>query len=274
MSLSASPARVATDMARATFLGMCVSVDYIWTGFLGRFPPATPTHLATGADELSWKAGAFSEAGLERSRLPSVANPRPALPPPRAGHRALGGRGPGRGGGGRGPPGRGRGFVAGAEAGCSPVGSARCSRLQENLSLPAWLGRGLGFAFCFWKSPFTLVSPRVQPRGSCGKAAVPRGAPRPAHAGTPKGTAPGGSQHPGGGAVSALALPAQLPAPAGVGSAAGGCSGLGRGVRGGCLPGWVGGDQSGEVEARARPRLFRTQLEACLGCRHPGVWRR
>lgn len=86
-------------MARATFLGMCVSVDYIWTGFLGRFPPATPTHLATGADELSWKAGAFSEAGLERSRLPSVANPRPALPPPRAGHRALGGRGPGRGGG-------------------------------------------------------------------------------------------------------------------------------------------------------------------------------
>lgn len=120
VSLSAVSARVATDMARAAFLGMRVSVDYIWRGFLGRYPPATPTHLATGADELSWKALALSPARLERSRLPSAANPRPALPPPRAGHRA--------GGGGGRPPGRGRGFVAGAEAGCSPVGSARCSR--------------------------------------------------------------------------------------------------------------------------------------------------
>lgn len=50
VSLSAFPARVATDMARTAFLGMRVSVDYIWRGFLGRLPPATPTHLASGAD--------------------------------------------------------------------------------------------------------------------------------------------------------------------------------------------------------------------------------
>lgn len=36
VSLSAFPARVATDMARAAFLGMRVSADYIWRGFLGR----------------------------------------------------------------------------------------------------------------------------------------------------------------------------------------------------------------------------------------------
>lgn len=71
--------------------------------------------------------------------------------------------------------------MAGAEAGCSPVGTARCSSLQESLSLRVWLGRGLGF-FLFLEVPFTLVCPRVPPRGSRGMAAGLQGAPHPTHA--------------------------------------------------------------------------------------------
>lgn len=50
---------------------------------------------------------------------------------------------------------------------------------------------------------------------------------------------------------------------AGVGSAAGECSGLGRGVWGCCLLGWVGGDPSREVEAGARARLFPGPSSRC-----------
>lgn len=49
----------------------------------------------------------------------------------------------------------------------------------------------------------------------------------------------------------------------GVGRAAGECSGLGCGVWGCCLPGWVGGDLSREVEARARALLFPGPSSRC-----------
>jgi hypothetical protein len=232
----------------------------IWRGFLGRYSPpthpATPTHPVTGAGELRWKALAFSTAGL-RSRLPSTANPRPSLPPPPAGH-WTGGRGQGPGPvGGRGPPGWGRGFVAGAEAGCSPVGTVRCSSLQESLSLRVWLGRGLGF-FLFLEVPFTLVCPRVPPRGSRGMAAGLQGAPHPTHAlwGARR-RGPGGIPVPrrkrGECPSSSCTAPCL-----GLGQEAGqvGVQALGRGVRGGCLPGWVGGGPRGEVAVGARARLF------------------
>lgn len=81
---------------------------------------------------------------------------------------------------------------------------------------PSVVGEGAGFCFLFLEvPPFTLVSPRVQPRGSCRKAAGPQGAPRPAARwpGRQKAQPRGGSRHPGGGTVSALGLPAPLPDP-------------------------------------------------------------
>lgn len=132
----ALPPQVQADVA-AAFLGMPLSADYIWRGFLGRPPPAPgprPSPHPGQAGALGFQALALSP-GPGRSRpaawaaaaaAASPARPTPGWPSPRPGP-AIGRGVRGAGGGGR--AGWGGGGAAlwrqrTVEAGCSPVGSA------------------------------------------------------------------------------------------------------------------------------------------------------
>lgn len=212
------PPRVAANVA-AAFLGMSLSADYIWRGFLGRRPPVpvpAPTHRAGGRCA-GLPASRPLRAGPGRGGAapppgppppPQHGQPRLAQPPPRAGHRALGGGG-GRGGV-HGEGGRGRGAGAGARL-CGGRGPRRPGAAPSAPrisyapcpSLGSCLGRG-GFFF------FLEVPPPPPPRSSHredsrlaridAEAAGPVGR-TPPRARTPapalEGAAPGGPVRPG-----------------------------------------------------------------------------
>lgn len=258
----ALPPQVEADVA-AAFLGMPLSADYIWRGFLGRHPPTpAPAPAPTRAGGRAPLPGSrpLSRAGEEpprlgRRRLPSAANPGPAQPPPRAGHRAWGGE---RGRGGRG--GRGRGFVAAADRG----GRVQPRRLRA-------LGRK-GFSTppahhldLVWGGVGSFSgSPPPPPRGEGFEAGLqsrrrlqgPRAPPAPrTPPGSPGRRSPGGPPAPPkeAAAVSLPLLAAWHPPPR-RGRGRGrwvprppGSGGAGR------LPGGAGGDGSGEVAAGAAP---------------------